>query len=100
MDEGEQIAISTYTNGPLTMHLEERIEEDTWGWRPGDEIMSLEIIDTEHGLSESKYITEVNYLKQVLEILDQDRKEERLKSINEHFSKTPDSDGNHLHGDQ
>lgn len=34
----------------------------------------LRIIDTQHGLSAPRRITEVDYLKEVLKILDQERK--------------------------
>lgn len=35
--------------------------------------LSVRIADAQHGASESKYITEVDYLKQVLAILDEEK---------------------------
>lgn len=71
IDPGEEIVLSVHTNGPLTMHLKRACGEAV------DVVLEVRIIDGEASpISGQRRITEVNYLRHVLDVLDQLRKKE------------------------
>jgi len=97
MEPGETLEKKKYTNWPLEMRITEITSDST---DQVESILSLKIVDTEDGFSAPKRITDVKYLREVLDIIDQDRKNRDLSAIHSYFSRTPDSDGTHLSEDQ